>query len=277
MLDMLVAYCTPHVASSVAARVAALVEPFRTDMAARTTEQTYCAGTRAILGTGFLVHELLFDDEFVTVYVRNLPATLDPPGIRAFVAKVLKIPPGTNVLRSIDQQVSSGGDQTVALTFYDKRVARQVFSGLQGELVAGKNVQVSVGKAAEKPGLQQSTTAQIRVSWATEQSTGIVNILFASARQANQFIRSYHSILPEATKVQPLGANPKHENNKGPPRPPTVSAGPNLFIFQEDTTKFTSFTVAVHGLASDVDETHLTTRLAAVPYQRFFLKRVAPP
>ncbi|EQC26032.1 hypothetical protein SDRG_16098 [Saprolegnia diclina VS20] len=268
----LVAFCTPAIARGLQSRVDALVAPYQEETLALTTEQTYLGGTRAVIGAGFVVDELLFDDEYVTVYVRQLPATMPRRDIRAFVAKAANS--SQPILRALEQQDVNGGDQSVALTFYDKAVAKQVLTRLQGEVIAGRNVQVSAGKAMAKPGLQQSTSSRIKVSWATAASKGVAKVWFKSAPDANRFLQAYKTILPEAARAAAKGASemPAKTPLGLKPLPPVTRMAPMVYHFNLGTD-FTSFLVAVHGLPPSLDEGTLTERLTAMPHERFRIDR----
>ncbi|KDO18604.1 hypothetical protein SPRG_16070 [Saprolegnia parasitica CBS 223.65] len=263
----LLAFCTPAIARGLQPQVDALVAPFQEEMLALTTEQTYLGGTRAVLGAGFVVNELLFDDEYVTVYVRQLPATMPRRDVRAFVAKAAANC-AQPILRALEQQVVNGGDQST--------VAKQVLTRLQGEVIAGRNVQVSAGKAMAKPGLQQSTSSRIKVSWATAASKGVVKVWFKSASDANRFLLEYRTILPEASRAVAIGASEtpaKTPPNGLKPLPPVTRMANKVYLFNL-STDFTSFLVAVHGLPPAMDEVVLTERLTSMPHERFRIDRV---
>ncbi|OQR82251.1 hypothetical protein ACHHYP_16328 [Achlya hypogyna] len=267
----LVAYCTPLVAQTLPTQIDELVAPFIAEAAAASLEQTYLSGTRAVLGTGFTVKQLLFGDEFLTVYLRQLPATLSAAAIRALVAQAADT--SQPVLSSLEQQVVAGGDQCVALTFFDKRTAHAVLTRLQGEVVAARNVVVAAGRAATKPGLQHSTASRIRVSWATAPTTGVVKIWFGSAHDANAFIRRGAAVFPEAARIQPRGAADTKQVPVGAtPLPPTIRDGGGLILFVPDTP-FTAFRVHIIGLPAVMDETAVGERLRATPHDRFCVDR----
>ncbi|KAJ0410081.1 hypothetical protein ATCC90586_004931 [Pythium insidiosum] len=302
----LVAACAPVREDAIRSSIDSKIEFMRRRLESDTTEETYMGATRAVIGPGFLVQQLLFGSEFLSLTLRNLRADSDrdvEARIRAWAAQA-SCP--AQAIRCVDVLRHSDGAPTVTATvkFTDKTAAQSVYDRIRGDHsgVAGEAVTVSPLRALplqSKEAIDAHLAGCARVTWADGAATGGAKLFFRSASEANEFIAQAPTVLGcTASAVggaKPAQATPQVSSNarattnpqaQTPTKKDTCSDGSFRFVFDLDEINSLPLEQQVRlrfgvliksGLPVTMDEVELATRVrpANVAYCKILRKPVA--
>lgn len=219
--------------------------------------------TRAVLGSGYMVQELLFDKEFAAITVRNLPDVSDREVEQRVLQWTQRAGCTASAIRSADVlRHNSGGASSVSATikFATKDAAHKVYDFMRGDSSGGSGETISV-TPLRVMGDQSKVTAagaefanRIKLTWADGEATGDAKVFFRSASDANAFVRSAQVILTtadvRASAVGSQGDAVKSSNSsdqlpaiscgggRTPPKPTTkpgtaVSPQPSALMMKE--------------------------------------------
>ncbi|KAJ0392291.1 hypothetical protein P43SY_012001 [Pythium insidiosum] len=302
----IVAACAPVREGAIRSSIDSKIEFLRRRLESDTTEETYMGATRAVIGPGFLVQQLLFGSEFLSLTLRNLRADSDrdvEARIRAWAAQA-SCP--AQAIRCVDVLRHSDGAPTVTATvkFTDKTAAQSVYDRIRGDHsgVAGEAVTVSPLRALplqSKEAIDAHLVGCVRVTWADGVATGGGKLFFRSASEANEFIAQAPTVLG-CTASAVGGAKPAQatseisSNARGntspemqtPTKKDTCSDGSFRFVFDLDEINSLPLEQQVRlrfgvliksGLPVTMDEVELATRVrpANVAYCKILRKPVA--
>lgn len=243
----LTVFCAPIHEAQIKSKLSSRIDLLLRRLGGQNAEFHYMGRTRAVVGEGFQVHELLFEDEFNSIVVRNLPDTTDGEIESQLVRWASRAGCGPDMIREVDllRHLSSGSQSaSVTIKFTTKTAARLMYDFVRGDASGGdvgESVTVTPVRvtADAEAAVGAEFAGRIKLTWADGEATGEAKVFFRTAHDANTFIRGIAASEWGATRAIAIGAPvdaPKTENvqpaigrgglNRGQRTPPKPGAQP---------------------------------------------------
>ncbi|TYZ63596.1 hypothetical protein PybrP1_002527 [[Pythium] brassicae (nom. inval.)] len=210
----LTVFCAPRHEAQIRASLEKRFSALKTRLESEAREEVYLGETRAVVGAGFQVQQLLFGDEFTAVTVRNLPSLSDLELEQRMLAWTRAAGCSADVVRSIDvlRNSADNSNPTMSATvkFVSKDAASKVYETMRGDTsgaCAGDSLAVTpLRKMGERSSVSADFAGRIKLTWADGEATGDAKVFFRTAHEANVFVRSARSILQSTTaRVSAIG------------------------------------------------------------------------
>lgn len=224
----LTVYCAPvhepRIQSVLSKRIATLKKRLEDE----TTEEAYMGTTRAVIGNGFQVQELLFDKDFSAITVRNLSDQSDREVENRLLQWVRRAGCLDDVVRSADvlRHTNSATPSVSAIVkFTSKDAAFRVYEIIRGDSngSGGDTVSVSplrvVSSQSKVAAAGAEFAGRIKLTWADGEATGDAKVFFRTAIDANAFVRNARVVL-ESTTVRASAVGQRSDS-----KPDNITAG----------------------------------------------------
>lgn len=204
-----------------------------TQLEDRVIEQDYLGGLRLLLGKGYKVQGLLFMEEFLTVFVRNLPLFFSETDLRKAISHVMEDnDEGINQIQLLHQQKFT----TAIVTFHKKEAALAFHQKFHQVTVNDRSLKIYTNPSLSRhKGVFQEIIGKLKFSWAVAQSTQKAKIWFRNGSDANRFIEYAGTFLSNAiihgvdgcndySSTRPLRSGKGNANPKNKPPLLKISA-----------------------------------------------------
>jgi len=205
-------YCARNKVSQVDSLLDQKIRAAIVHLEEKVIELDYLGGCRLLIGQGYQVKDVLFYDDFVTVFVRNLVTGFQEEDLRDFVLDLVR----NSKDRRIRQiQIFRGtGSGNGLITFHSKETAQEFHQKVSNQelYVQGQRVQTnpSLGK---RKGMSVEIMGKLKFSWSTAPSKQQAKIWFKSGAEANRFIENAGRYLEGAT-IHGVGVKNDPHNRK---------------------------------------------------------------
>ncbi|XP_035706112.1 uncharacterized protein LOC110845722 isoform X2 [Folsomia candida] len=263
---ILAAYCTAVKKPRVEANLKRKVQIFMQVLKDQVEEEDYLGGTRVVVGLGYEVQEILFPQDFITIFIRSL----DPSVSKTELKWHLELH-GIS-FRNLDLR-SYETNQTAVIKFYSKADAKVALEVLKKEKFKGKELDVARAGMGPRRGVTQEEVCRLKLSWSLAPSEGRAQICFHTAAEANNFVETVSTRFGGARVTALHGhvesKNSKHQRNK--PQPPAMvlrgipdGACRYRFVVEEDlepNEQQFDYRLTLGSLPLDIDEQELFRRV----------------
>lgn len=179
-------YCAPIKRTKIEELIQGKIDDALTEIKKQVIEDNYIGETRVVIGEGYKVHEILFEKEFATFYIKNVTEDFDKVALKYILTM------NNERLASLDCTYHDKMSTAVA-KFSSKKDAKSAFERFAK--IDGLTVAPSYGVSN---GTRHGLTCRLKLSWPTAISKGVANVFFNSADGANQFLDNVHYIYPNA-------------------------------------------------------------------------------
>lgn len=242
--DGISAWCKLSVKNQCEENLKKRIEEAKEMLKKEVVEEVVIGNTRAVYGIGGVLTDFLFEGEYISINLRNLPNDWTQE-------RIMKIASQYGNIRDCTL-VSQGAENTKwsKVTFMKKSEAKAAFSALTGEVLGSKTIKVSPS-TINAPSMLHEISGYITISWANGLSTGKADLEFLTAKSANEVITRN----PFQCKVRAYGQMPGKAVN-GRPKPPLTREG--LFV---EGGSSSSYSISLQGLHESTDEWDIETKL----------------
>eukprot|EP00698_Gefionella_okellyi_P003095 TRINITY_DN128_c0_g3_i1.p1 TRINITY_DN128_c0_g3~~TRINITY_DN128_c0_g3_i1.p1 ORF type:complete len:1956 (-),score=417.65 TRINITY_DN128_c0_g3_i1:56-5923(-) len=218
---VLTAWCTPAHSKTVLAALESSKAKAIEAAANEFLEEPVTSSLRAVYGIGGEVTDLLFNDELITIVLRNLPPDLTSDEVAAQLARY-----GT--VRAVELTGATRTSSQAKVTFYDKTAAITAKAALNNELWPKSAHLVDVHSGGHSHlAVSHGVTASLTVSWALSPSTGNASILMPTAVSCNAVFDQRAYLFP-GMQVFIAGIRPGGKPPKVPLKPEQLAVMPPL-------------------------------------------------
>lgn len=261
--EALIAWCPRADAGLVTENLQAKVAATRHALEQEVVEELLVGTTRVVWGAGAQVHGLLFDNDFISINLRNVPTDWSAAQLRKLCERF-------GELRECSLLPAHEGKKEKVqwghVVYASAEDARKSLRELQGEVYEGHSLAVSLG-GIRQPSVFHDVAGSLILSFATAPSAQSAHLIFERPDYANEVLNSH--VFP---KMYALGTKPNDQATvstgeaKGP-RPSLDGSGRFRPFDQQPSLKPKSnirFTVSLKNLAANVDE----LEIAKIIYQR---------
>lgn len=181
-------YCAPVKKVNVEQQIQSKIEEALMEIKKQVVEEEYIGDTRVVVGEGYEVHEILFENEFATFYIKNIKKDFD----KAFLKSFLSV--GNASLASLDCTYQDKTYTAVA-KFSSKKDAKEAYELVLKLMMPQSSITVSPSFGTSSH-IRHGLTCRLKLTWPTATSKGIANIFFQTAEGANNFLEDVHHIYP---------------------------------------------------------------------------------
>ncbi|KAJ6638803.1 Pre-mRNA-splicing factor ATP-dependent RNA helicase PRP43 [Pseudolycoriella hygida] len=183
--------------------ISSKIQQALTEIRKQTNEESFAGETRIVVGEGYKVQEILFKQEFSTFYIKDIKKDLEKSRLESILTS------NNEQLVSLD---CTYHDQTYTAIakFSSKKDAKSSY-----EKISKMDVVVTprFGTAPCK-GITHGLNCRLQLTWPTAKSTGVANIFFNKAEDANEFLSNVHYIYPDV-KVHVSGMTQRRAQLRG--------------------------------------------------------------
>jgi hypothetical protein len=184
---ILAAYCSSGEKARVESALRRKVDEVMRVLTDQVEEEVYMGGTRVVVGQGYKVKEILFPQEFITVFIRSLHPSVTKRELNLHLERVLGL--STGVIRSLEL-FSYDTNQTAVIKFTSKAGAQAGLELLKRHAFRGRQLEIFRAGMGPKQGVSQEEVCRLKLSWALGQSEGKAQVSFHTPAEANTFIES---------------------------------------------------------------------------------------
>ncbi|XP_037047411.1 uncharacterized protein LOC119082138 isoform X2 [Bradysia coprophila] len=257
-------YCAPVRSLMVERQIRSKIDDALMEIRNQVTDDSYIGETRVVIGEGYEVHEILFEKEFSTFYVKDVNAEqFDKATLKYFLTI------NGERLASLDY-TDYGKTYTAVAKFKSKKDAQASYDRFckAGEF----SVSPSFGSTN---GIRHGLNCRLKLTWPTARSKGVAHIFFNEADDANRFLDNVQHIYPN-TVVHVAGETQRSKQRNSQlksqgPRPPLTYVKRQGCAFRFDLAAIAgmpdrrklNYKVTLVGLQLRVDKAELTSTLAA--------------
>lgn len=263
-------YCAPIKTANIEQVIQSKIDVVLKEIKKQVTEEKYVGETRVVIGEGYQVHEILFEKEFATLYIKNIPMDI----CRRTLKEILTS--DNEDLASLDC-VEQDNKYTAIAKFSSKKDTKLAYERLLTVIVPATQITVSPS-FGESKGIRHGLTCRLKLTWPTAKSKGIANIFFDTPEGANNFLENVHYIYPTVT-IHVCGETRRSAQRKMFEDRPNIVQPPLTYLklskhdrrcrFRFDLNAIDSmpkkeklnYKVVINGLQRSIDKHKLTTTL----------------